>query len=158
MDFKSKETLLPTNANSRNNGNSLSKEKRDEIFKLTADGKSNEEIEEITGVSRTTIIAIKKSEIANNFSLTEWKRKTSSALAGIVTKGSQRLEEEIENIPAGQLPIALAILIDKVVALQDAPTIVVEHRLRVSHEDINEMIRNKVDKTVIDITPKDQPK
>lgn len=157
MEYKSKQTLLSTNPIAGNNGNSLSKEKREEILKLVADGKSNEEIAEITGVSRPTIIAFKKNEIANGFNLTEWKRKTSSALAGIVSQGSERLTEEINNIPAGQLPIALAILIDKVVALQDAPTVVVEHRLRVSHEDINDMIKNKVDKTVIDITPKDQP-
>lgn len=38
---------------------------------------------------------------------------------------------------------------DKVLALQDAPTVVVEHRLRVSHEDINAMIKGDI----IDLPP-----
>lgn len=43
---------------------------------------------------------------------------------------------------------------DKVLALQDAPTVVVEHRLRVSHEDINAMIKGDI----IDLPPpKDSP-
>lgn len=65
-------------------------------------------------------------------------------MAAIVAKGSTRLLAEIENIPPGQLPLALAIMTDKVLALQDAPAVVVEHRLRVSHDDINKMIRGEV--------------
>jgi hypothetical protein len=75
-------------------------------------------------------------------------------MSQIVSRGSTRLLEEIENIPAGQLPLAIAIMTDKVLALQDAPTVVVEHRLRVSHEDINAMIKGDV----IDLPPaKDSP-
>jgi len=40
---------------------------------------------------------------------------------------------------------------DKVLALQDAPTTVVEHRLRISHEDINKILRGEKTPEVIDI-------
>lgn len=40
---------------------------------------------------------------------------------------------------------------DKVMQLQDAPTTIVEHRLRVSHEDINNMITGKKSPDAIDI-------
>jgi hypothetical protein len=71
-----------------------------------------------------------------------------------VTRGSTRLLDEIENIPAGQLPLAIAIMVDKVQALQDAPTVIVEHRLRVSHEDINSMLKGDI----IDVTPPEEKK
>jgi hypothetical protein len=74
-------------------------------------------------------------------------------MAAIVAKGSTRLLAEIENIPPGQLPLALAIMTDKVLALQDAPAVIVEHRLRVSHEDINKMLKGDI----IDLPP-DNPK
>jgi hypothetical protein len=65
------------------------------------------------------------------------------------------LLSEIDNISPASLPLAIAIMADKVMALQDAPTIVVEHRLRVSHNDINAMIKGEV----IDIPSNpDQPK
>jgi hypothetical protein len=43
-------------------------------------------------------------------------------------------------------------MVDKVAALQDAPTVIVEHRLRVSHEDINSMLKGDI----IDIKPLEQ--
>ena len=70
-------------------------------------------------------------------------------MSQIVSRGSTRLLEEIENIPAGQLPLAIAIMTDKVLALQDAPTVIVEHRLRVSHDDINAMLKGDI----IDLPP-----
>ena len=37
----------------------------------------------------------------------------------------------------------------RVMALQDAPTVVVEHRLKVTHQDINKMLKGDI----IDIVP-----
>jgi hypothetical protein len=47
---------------------------------------------------------------------------------------------------------------NKVMSLQDAPTVVVEHRLRVSHEDINKMLKGEKEPITIDVTepPKEQ--
>jgi hypothetical protein len=83
------------------------------------------------------------------FSLGTWKKQTAMTLSQIVSKGGQRLLSEIDNIPAGQLPLAIAIMTDKVMALQDAPVVVVEHRLRVSHNDINAFLTGEV----IDLQP-----
>jgi hypothetical protein len=89
------------------------------------------------------------------FNLGTWKKQTAMTLSQIVSKGGERLLSEIDNISPAQLPLAIAIMADKVMALQDAPTIVVEHRLRVSHNDINAMLKGEV----IDIvTNTDQPK
>ena len=107
-------------------------------------------IQEKTGVNRNAIIGIKKRlDEVNGFESGTWKRNTARLMSEIVTRGSERLMTEIDNIPAGQLPLAIAIMTDKVLALQDAPTVIVEHRLKVRHEDINAMLKGEV----IDITP-----
>jgi len=64
-------------------------------------------------------------------------------------KIGQRLVEEVGDLPVGQLPLAIAILTDKAMALNDQPTNVTEHRLRISHDSLNEMLNGKV----IDVTP-----
>jgi hypothetical protein len=149
MEYESEKERLSTNACTQTKGTKISKEKKAEVVELYKLGKTNEQVAEESGISKPTAIAIKKDAIANNFSIGDWKRQTSTLMAQIVSKGSNRLLEEIENIPAGQLPVALAILVDKVLVLQDAPTTVVEHRLRITHEDINKMIKGEV----IDILP-----
>jgi hypothetical protein len=144
MDYKSKDELLSTNPTGEVTGTGIDPEKRKMVVALLMQGKTNDEVSTETGVSKPVVIAIKKHEAANGFSINEWKRNISTALASIVSKGADRLSVEIEKIPAGQLPLAIAILTDKILALQDAPTTIVEHRLRVSHEDINKMIKGEV--------------
>ena len=157
MEYESKKELLSTNPTGEVTGTGIPKEKRDKVIELLMQGKTNEQVAIESGVSKPTVIAIKKSHKANEFSINEWKKNISTALASIVSKGADRLSVEIEKIPAGQLPLAIAILTDKILALQDAPTTIVEHRLRVSHEDINKMIKgeiidlnNRVDKPMLD--------
>jgi hypothetical protein len=102
-------------------------------------------------VSKQAVIALRKdAEDNGGFELGTWKKNTANTLSQIVTKGSTRLLSEIDNINPAQLPLALAILTDKIMALQDAPAVIVEHRLRVSHDDINAMLKGDV----IDVTPK----
>jgi hypothetical protein len=144
MDYKSKEELLSTNPTGEVTGTGIDPEKRKKVVELLLQGKTNDQVAEEAGVSKPVVIAIKKHEIANGFSVNEWKRGISTALASIVSKGAERLSVEIDRIPAGQLPLAIAILTDKILALQDAPTTIIEHRLRISHEDINKMIKGEV--------------
>lgn len=144
MDYKSEDNLLSTNPTGGVSGNGIDPEKRKRVVELLMLGKTTDEVALEAGVSKPVVIAIKKFEAANGFSVNEWKRNISTALASIVSKGADRLSVEIEKIPAGQLPLAIAILTDKILALQDAPTTIVEHRLRISHEDINKMIKGDV--------------
>lgn len=154
MEYESSPERLSTNPSIKVTGKKKVKpEKKEKIMEMLQDGAGSRAINAETGVSRPTIIAIKKDmEDTGGFNLGTWKKQTASLLSQIVSRGSSRLLEEIENIPAGQLPLAIAIMTDKVLSLQDAPTIVVEHRLRVSHEDINKALKGEV----IDILP-DKP-
>lgn len=148
-DFESKHELLPTNTSGDINGKKIPQDKKDLILKLYAEGKTNEQVAMLAGVSKPVCIAIKKQAGSGGLDVAEWKRSVSAMFAGIVQKGAERLMVDIDNIPAGQLPLALAILTDKILALQDAPQTIIEHRLKVSHEDINKMLKGEV----IDVSP-----
>lgn len=145
MEYESKPERISTNPSIGCNGRNIPKDKRDKVIELLQDGTGTRAINAETGVSRPAIIAIKKDEEdAGKFNMGTWKKQTATLLSQIVTRGSTRLLDEIENIPAGQLPLAIAIMVDKVQALQDAPTVIVEHRLRVTHDDINAMLKGEV--------------
>ena len=145
MEYESSKERLSTNPNIQVTGKKIAKEKRDKVIELLQDGQGTSAVVEATGVSKPTVLAIRKdTEDNKGFELGTWKKQTAHLLSQIVTRGSTRLLDEIENIPAGQLPLAIAIMVDKVQALQDAPTVIVEHRLRVSHEDINSMLRGDI--------------
>jgi hypothetical protein len=145
MEYESSKERLSTNPFIQVTGKKIPKEKRDKVIELLQDGQGASAVVEATGVSKPTVLAIRKdTEDNKGFELGTWKKQTANLLSQIVTRGSTRLLDEIENIPAGQLPLAIAIMVDKVQALQDAPTVIVEHRLRVSHEDINSMLRGDI--------------
>lgn len=155
MEYESSPERLSTNPTHKRSGKRLPKEKQDKVREMLQDGSGATEIRAVTGVDRSTVIGM-RNHMENNseFQLGTWKKQTASLMSQIVSRGSTRLLEEIQNIPAGQLPLAIAIMTDKVMQLQDAPAVVVEHRLRVSHDDINAMIKGEV----IDIPPaKDSP-
>ena len=155
MEYESSKERLSTNPSINVTGKKIAKEKREKVIAALKDGQGTNAVAEATGVSKSSVIAIRKDvEDNKGFELGTWKKQTATLLSQIVTRGSTRLLDEIENIPAGQLPLAIAIMVDKVQALQDAPTVIVEHRLRVSHEDINSMLKGDI----IDVTPSEEKK
>lgn len=151
MEYHSEPGRLPTDPNNEHKGTNLTDDQRDAVHKLLDDGVGTAEIAKQLGHSKHTVLAVRRARDDANggLNLNSWKKATAATMAAIVAKGSTRLLSEIENIPPGQLPLALAIMTDKVLALQDAPAVVVEHRLRVSHDDINKMLKGDI----IDIPP-----
>jgi SRSO17 transposase len=81
--------------------------------------------------------------------LNAWKKSHRNNLMQAAAKMGQRLVEEVGDLPVGQLPLAIAILTDKALALNDQPTNVTEHRLRISHDSLNELLNGQV----IDLPP-----
>jgi hypothetical protein len=151
MDYESSPEPLPTNHTKPNAGKRLSPEKIKQVEDLLKAGHGVNSVQEQTKVSNNSIIGIKQRlDQQSGFESGTWKKNTARLMQQIVTRGSERLMTEIDNIPAGQLPLAIAIMTDKALILQDAPSVVVEHRLKVSHHDINAMLRGEI----IDVTPK----
>lgn len=93
------------------------------------------------GLSTHTVSAIRDKAEENDpaFNLAAWKKSTAATLSHFAAKGSQRLVDEVDNMPLASLPIAVAIAIDKITALHDQPQTVIEHRLRVDHQSVNDL-------------------
>ena len=153
MEYESSETRLPTNLGQKSNGNGLSPDVKAKVEDLLKQGASVNSIAKEVKVSKHTVIGLRNSmQDSGQFNHNSWKKHTSEVFSQIVTRGSERLLNEIDDLPVGQLPVALVIITDKILTLQDAPSVVVEHRLRVSHEDINSMIKGEI----IDVKPIEQ--
>jgi len=157
MEYKSDPERLSTNpSKGRRVASKLDKTKKAKVKELLKDGMPLRAIERETEIPRTTLRAV-RNEMEDNkeFDLGTWKKQTAMTFAKTVSKGGTRLLAEIDNLPIGQMPLALAILSDKIMSLQDAPTVVVEHRLRVSHDDINAMLKGDKIIDLTNVTPPD---
>lgn len=122
----------------------VTKEKKEQIVWLTEQGHTQKEIEEKVGVSSHTVVAVRQDMGDTNLDLGTYKKKTSELFKSIIMKGAHRLDAEIDKLPITQMPLALAILIDKVQTLNDQPVVVTEHRLKIKHEDINKMLSGDI--------------
>ena len=122
----------------------LSPDKKKEIVWMTEQGHTQKEIEEKVEVSSHTVVAVREDIGSESLDLKSYKAKTSELFKSIIMKGARRLDCEIDKLPISQMPLALAILIDKVQTLNDQPVVVTEHRLRIRHEDINKMISGEI--------------
>jgi len=122
----------------------LDTKKKDEIIWMTEQGHTQKEIEEKVEVSSHTVVAVRNEIGGGTVDLKTYKAKTSDLFKSIIMKGAMRLDAEIDKLPISQMPIALAVLIDKVQTLNDQPVVVTEHRLRIRHEDINKLISGEI--------------
>jgi hypothetical protein len=125
--------------------------------KLILDGKSCEETAKIVSVRKSTIVSVRQQmEGDGKLELGSWKREVAGLLGDFVSKGAARLSENVESIPIGQLPMAIAIAIDKVRDLADAPTVRIETRLKITQDELNRAFdidtEAKVSK-LVDATP-----
>ena len=75
------------------------------------------------------------------FNIKRWKSQTAATLAHFTTRGADRLVREVDKIPLQSLAVSVAIAIDKIQMMSDAPATVVEHRLRVDHGGVEHMMK-----------------
>ena len=131
--------------NNRHSGNQIPEEKREAIITDLQEGlgvvacaKKHE-----TSTHAVTALKNKIEDEADGFNLVSWKKSTAATLSHFVSKGSERLVREIDDMPLASLPIAIAVAIDKIQALHDQPQTVVEHRLRIDQGSLNELLRSE---------------
>lgn len=119
-------------------------------------GISNRRITEQTGISCHTVRAIKKDmDDKGMFPHGTWRRNEAKKLSEIVSMGTSRLLDEIDDVPVGQLPLLVAIMTDKALLLQGEATVVTEHKVTVTHKDLNDMLLGQKDVVDLDEIPKD---
>lgn len=143
MEYESKYERVK-NDNKEGNQEKLAPEKREKIEWMTKEGHTQKEIEEEVKVSSHTVVAVRQQMGDNDIDIGNYKRQTADLFKKIVMKGANRLNNEIDDIPIGMMPVSLAILIDKIAVLQDQPTVIVENRLKISHEHLNKMLEGEI--------------
>lgn len=132
MDYKPNDDL------NHKPGRSLPKGKKEVIENMLKNGKTVDETAKMTVVRKQTVVEIRKSmESEGKLELGSWKKELTELLGGFALKGAKRLNEEIDTMPIGQVMMAVAIAVDKVRDLSDAPTVKVEARLKISQDDLN---------------------
>lgn len=142
-----KHERIRTDIGSRHTGKQLDPEKKADIERRLNEGEGIRHIARETKSSEHTVTAIRNSQ--ETTPLSSWKKNVAANLMEFVAKGAQRLNNEVDNIPIGSLPLAIAIAQDKALTLNDQPTHVTEHRLAISHDDIGRLIKGDV----VDIDP-----
>ena len=151
MEYKSQsERISNTQTNSK--ATQIDPERKKRCEEMIKEGIPRDDIRKETGLAEHTITAIRQQ--MEGVPDKDWKKSVADKLKSVVWKGANKLEGEIETISPSQLPVALAILIDKIAVLQDQPTAIVEQRMiKITHEDINKMLKADV----IDINPTPPP-
>jgi hypothetical protein len=89
------------------------------------------------GVARPTVDKIK---YENKDQLTEWKWRNVNKIAGIVGKGLERLENEIDSVHINSLALQLCILIDKKAVLEDSIVGKPLEKKVILHGDFNKLL------------------
>ena len=118
--------------------------------KMLKEGRTCEETAKIVSVRKQTIVNLRKElEGEGKLDIGGWKKEVAGDIAEFVRRGSARLVNNVDNIPIGQLPMAIAIAIDKVRDLADTPTIKVETRLKISQDELKKAF--SLDSEPIDI-------
>jgi len=150
MDYQSQ------NDNLAKAGKSLPKTTTRVIENLLKEGKTCEETAKLAEVRKQTVVDIRKQmEQEGKMELGSWKREVSSLLGEFALKGAKRLVDEIDTMPIGQVTMAVAIAVDKVSQLTDAPTVKIEARLKISQDDLNRaFLANAKPIEIIDVPQK----
>jgi hypothetical protein len=152
MDYEPKPEKIRTDIKSRHTGKKLNSKKRKDIEDSLKSGKGIVATAKEVGSSEHTVTAVRNDLSAGGLELNPWKKAHRNNLMQAAAKMGERLVQEVENIPVGSLPLAIAIITDKAMSLSDQPTTITEHRLKISHDSLDAMLRGDV----IDITPEKQ--
>lgn len=102
--------------------------------------------EECKPISRNTITAIRD---RNNLDA-DWRRQTANKMKRVVSMISDRLDEEVDNIPVGQLAIAGAITIDQIAKLENKPVAIIRHESARTHDDLNAKLQALEAEVIVD--------
>jgi DNA-binding XRE family transcriptional regulator len=128
----------PNNENMAKPGRSLPKPTIKIVENMLQQGKTCEETAKLAGLRKQTVVDIRKQmEVDGKMELGSWKREVTNLLGEFAMRGAKRLTEEVDNMPIGQMMMAVAIAVDKVRDLSEAPTVKVEARLKITQDDLN---------------------
>jgi hypothetical protein len=152
MDYEPKNDNLDA---PKNPGAGLPKGTIKHIERCLMNGKTVDETSDLCSVGEGVVSNFRKKLIAEGkLDQAAWKKSMQIILGEASMVAAERLRQNIDQIPIGQLAVAMAIMTDKTQNLSDAPqTVVIPARLQISQDDINKALQAFENRNVIDITP-----
>jgi hypothetical protein len=140
MDSEPKYERL--NSTSPGAGNKLPKPARKKIESLLKQGVPPAETAKLVAADPGVVREMRNNMADNGqLDMLAFKRRTAARLASFIDKSLQRLDNEVDDIPIGQLMLPTAIAIDKIEKLVDpTPTVQVKAELKISADDINKLL------------------
>ena len=123
-------------------------EKYQEILSLRKEGKSYNEITAITGAAPNTISRIC---YENAEELGKWKKRVSNKLGEAIDLLSDRLVSEGDKLSVGQIPVAIAIALDKKAALDGDNISHVVHHKGLSHSEMADKLAEMKTAVTVDV-------
>lgn len=125
-------------------------ERYQEILSLRKEGKSYNEITSITGAAPNTISRIC---YENAEELGKWKKRVSNKLGEAIDLLSDRLVSEGDKLSVGQIPVAIAIALDKKAALDGDNISHVVHHKGLSHTEMADRLAEMKSAKVVEVDP-----
>jgi len=125
-------------------------DKYQEILSLRKEGKSYNEITAITGAAPNTISRIC---YENAEELGKWKKRVSNKLGEAIDLLSDRLVTEGDKLSVGQIPVAIAIALDKKAALDGDNISHVVHHKGLSHTEMADRLAEMKSAKVVEVDP-----
>jgi hypothetical protein len=123
-------------------GSKLPKPTRKKIESLLKQGVPPAETAKLVAANPDVVREMRNNMADNGqLDMLAFKRRTAARLASFIDKSLQRLDNEVDDIPIGQLMLPTAIAIDKIEKLVDpTPTVQVKAELKISADDINKLL------------------
>ena len=115
-------------------GSRMEPSRWDAICAGLLEGKSEVDLVAETGASNNTIRTIKY-VVAD--SLPDWRKAMAELTGRTAAKLCARLHREVDSLTPGQLPVAVAVMADKTLALAGEATARVEH-VTISHDSLRD--------------------
>ena len=136
--------------------NAIPEDKRKRLEMLLLDGKSTKDAAFLVKTKKADAVVVRQQlEAEGKLDLTKVKRRISENLARFAIRASERLAEEVDEMSPGRLAIDTAIAIDKLRDLAEGQQVVVERKITISQDEINNLLSVKGTVTTISREPLD---
>lgn len=134
----------------------IPEEKRKRLEMLLTEGKTTKDAAYIVQTRKADAVAVRQQlESEGKLDIAKVKKQIAENLSKFAVRASERLAEEVDQMSPGRLAIDTAIAIDKLRDLAEGQQVVVERRITITQDEINNLLSVKGTVKEISIQPLD---
>lgn len=120
---------------------SIPSDKRKRLEMLLMEGKTTKDAAFIVQTKKADAVAVRQQlESDGKLDIAKVKRQVAENLSKFAIRASERLAEEVDEMSIGRLAIDTAIAIDKLRDLAEGQQVVVERKIIISQDEINNLL------------------